>query len=111
PELDAAISCRVRLETGAVDGQHETAVGNRMCALCSLPRHVLAFTDARLLLRMPADGGRVDQDLGTLERRQPRCLRVPLVPADEYAQPGGIGGKHLEAQVARREIVFFVVAR
>ena len=53
----------------------------------------------------------IDQDLGTLQRGQPRRLRVPLVPADQHTELCGIGGESLEAQIARREVVFFVVAR
>ena len=36
-------------------------------------------------LGMPADGGGIENDLRTGQRRQPRRLGIPLVPADARA--------------------------
>ena len=64
-----------------------------------------------LLVRVPADGGRVEEHGGALQRGQPRALGIPLVPADQRADPAGPGVEGPEAQVARREVELLVEGR
>src|ERR1043166_4597033 len=47
--------------------------------------------------RMPADRGRIEQHLGTEERRDARRLGIPLVPADQHADGRIARLPHLEA--------------
>src|SRR4029077_10500393 len=67
--------------------------------------------DFSLLARMPADGGWIEEDFGSLQRRQPRRLRVPLIPADEHADSPVARVEGAEAQVAGCKIIFFEVER
>jgi hypothetical protein len=88
PELDAGgrgVAGRL-LEADAVDGRDEDAACDGVAALDGAPGLPLGRPVRRLLGRMPPDGGRIEEDLGALEGRQPRGLRVPLVPADERAE-------------------------
>src|SRR5215469_6682508 len=64
-----------------------------------------------LLRRMPTDGSWIKKDMRALQSGEPRALRVPLVPADKCSQPTELGIEGFESQVARREVVFFVVKR
>src|SRR5262249_35776533 len=93
PELDpggrASGAAGIGLEADAVHRDDEAAVRDRMAALDRLPRGVLPRPELRLFVRMPADRRRVDEDLGALQRREPRGLGVPLVPADEHAELSG----------------------
>src|SRR5690606_30588279 len=111
PELDAAAAVRRRLEADAIDGEHEAAVRDRVAPLYRLPRRVLPLAVLGLLLGMPTDRSRVDQELRAAQRREPCRLRIPLIPADEHAELGGAGRERPKAQVARREIELLVVAR
>src|SRR5262245_18252645 len=93
PELDPgrrlALTGRVGLEADAVHRDDEAAVRDRVAALHGLPGAVLALAVFRLLVGMPADRGRVNEDLGALHGREPRGLGIPLVPADEHAELDG----------------------
>src|SRR5690606_30996147 len=100
PELDAAAAVRRRLEADAIDGEHEAAVRDRVAPLYRLPRRVLPLAVLGLLLGMPTDRGRVDQELRAAQRREPCRLRIPLIPADEHAELGGAGRERPKAQVA-----------
>src|SRR5207237_8906295 len=59
----------------------------------------------------PADGGRVDEELRARKRRQARGFGKPLIPADERAHLAVARLVRVEAEVARREVEFFVVER
>src|SRR5690606_7500992 len=109
--LDAALAVRRRLETDAIGGQDEAAVRDRVAALHRLPRLVLALAVLALLLGMPADRRRVDEELRAAHRRQPRRFRIPLVAAHEHAELGGSGRERAKAEVARREVKLLVVTR
>src|SRR5204863_10029751 len=115
PELDAgrraAAAARIGLEADAGHRDDEAAVRDRVAALDRLPRGVLALAEFRLLVRAPADRGRVGEDLGALERGEPRGLGVPLIPADEHTELRGRSVEHLEAEVAGREVELLVVPR
>src|SRR6187549_925720 len=73
---------------------------------------------------MPADGGGVEEHLGAKQRRDPRRLRIPLIPADEDAYGGvarlpdlesvGFAGTFamvIKMAIARREVVLLVKQR
>src|SRR5215813_9597950 len=60
---------------------------------------------------MPADRGRVEQNLRPGERRQPRRLRIPLIPTDADAGAGVMSVERFESQVARSEIELFIIER
>src|SRR5690606_5309931 len=109
PELDPAVSVRRRLESDAIDGDDEAAVRDRVAALDRFPRRVLPLAVLVLLLRMPADRGRIDQKLGAAQRSQSRSLGIPLSPADEHAELGGGGRERAESEIARREVELLVV--
>ncbi len=78
-----------------------------MALLHALP--MVAGRDARIV-RLAADGGRVEQQFCTHQRHAAGGLGEPLVPADGHADPGVAGVPYLEAGVARVEIVLLVVA-
>src|SRR5262245_9739156 len=82
-----------------------------MCALRRLPRVVLAGAECILLLRMPADRGRVDEDLRAFERSQSGGLRIPLVPAHENAERADRRIERAESEIAWREVELLVVTR
>src|SRR5690349_24865453 len=68
-----------------------------MRPLDGAPRLNLRVTPFVLLGRMPADRGRVEEHLRAEQRRDPRRFRIPLVPADQYADRGVAGLPDLEA--------------
>ena len=82
-----------------------------MTALNRLPRRLLLGPVLFLLGGKPADRRRVEQDLGTAQGREPCRLGVPLVPADEHADPAVASVPGAEAQVARGEVELLVVLR
>src|SRR5881296_1866233 len=62
PELEAAVGRA--LVPDAVHGRHVDAVGDRVRALHGLPGGHLRLAVVGLLARVPADGGRVEEDVG-----------------------------------------------
>src|SRR5690606_10288685 len=95
------------LATDAVAGDQRGQVGTGMALLDALP--VITRGDARIM-RLAADGGRVEQQLGAHQRHAARAFGEPLVPADAHADLGVAGLPDLEAAVARIEVVLLVVA-
>ena len=95
------------LATDAVGGDQRHQVGAGVALLHALP--VVARADARVV-RLAADGGRVEQQLGTEQRHAARGLGEPLVPADAHADLGVAGIPDLEAGIAWVEVVLLVVA-
>src|SRR5690606_23106230 len=76
-----------------------------------LPGAMLALAVRRLLLRMPTDRGRIDEQLGTLHRGEARGFGIPLVPADEHTELGGLRMPNFVAEIAGREVILLVVPR
>jgi hypothetical protein len=64
----------------------------------------LALAVGFLLVRMPADRRQVEEDLGAAQRRQPRALRIPLIPADQGADPSRGRVERAKPEIARSEI-------
>ncbi len=60
---------------------------------------------------MPADRGGIKQNVRAAQTRQARAFRIPLVPANQHADPPEARVEVGEPQVARREIKFFVIER
>src|SRR6059058_885510 len=58
-----------------------TAVGDAVAALDGAPGVELLGAVGRLLLRVPADGCRITEEGGALQRGETRALRIPLIPA------------------------------
>ena len=104
PELQGSLAAR------AVHRHHEHAVGDRVAPQHRVPGFILLPVQ-RFLAVEPADRRGIKEHLRAGHGRQPRGLRIPLVPADErpYLQPAG-WHRH-EAGVARREIKLLVVVR
>lgn len=82
-------------------------VGGRVAALDVLP--VRARID-RGVVRLAADGRRIEQDFGARERHCARAFREPLVPADADADACVGRVPDFETRVARREIVLLGIA-
>ena len=89
---------------------HGQPVGHGMSALHRLPGRALALLLVGRVVRVEPDGCGVDEQLGTLQGHQACGLRIPLVPADEHAQPSHTGVYRVEAQVAGGEVELLVVA-
>src|SRR5579872_3929580 len=92
-----------------VDDAHKNAVGNGVRTLDGAPGIVLRGPELLFLLRMPADGGGIKQDIRPLERREAGPFRIPLVPANQRSEPSMTGVECLESQVAGREVIFLVI--
>src|ERR1035437_1476491 len=87
------------------------AVRDRMRPLDGAPGIVLSRAELSLLRWMPSDRCGIKQNARSLQSREPRAFRIPLVPADERAELSGGGIKGLEAKIAGSEIKLFVVER
>ena len=58
---------------------------------------------------MPADRGRIKQNLRAAQRGQPRRFRIPLVPANADADLPVRGRPGLKPEIARREVKLLVI--
>ena len=92
----------------AVHHRDVHAVRDGVAALDGAPGVALAGAVLALLVRVPADGGRKEEDDRALERGEARALRVPLVPADQRADLALLGVDGAEAEVAGREVELLV---
>src|SRR6058998_1527619 len=85
PEFQARVAIfGLAFETDAVDDSSVHAVGDGVTTLNRAPGIQLRSAKLRLLVRMPADAGRVEDDLRASERGEARAFGIPLVPADLY---------------------------
>src|SRR5262245_10200831 len=109
PELETGTLAVELLESDAVHRGDVAAVGDRMAALDGAPRVELLRSVLCLLRGMPPDRRGIAEHGGALQRRQPRTLGIPLVPADERADASRGGVERLEAEVAGGEIELLVV--
>ena len=88
PELYAAcLPAGVGLMAHTVDGNQRKAVGHGMTALHGGPCLTLSLLFLRCVAALIADGSGINEQLGTLKGHQPGSLGIPLIPADEHAQP------------------------
>ena len=60
---------------------------------------------------MPSNRRGIKKHTRSLQRSQAGAFGIPLVPTDERAQPTRAGIDGTEAEVAGREIEFFIVER
>src|SRR5918992_5466008 len=114
-------SSRLVLMANAIYRRDVNTVGDAMCALRGLPRFDLRFAVFCLFRRVPAYGCRIENDLRAEQAGDAGCLRVPLIPADQYADgrearlPDAKTARWLsivrESRVPRREVVFLVKER
>ena len=77
---------RRRLVADAIAAQHRQAVGDGVAAVAEDPGVALAILLVLLVVRVPADRGRVQQQLGAGQRHQARAFGIPLVPAHQHAE-------------------------
>ena len=112
PEFEAGIAFfRFAFEADAVHNCNINAVGDGVRALNGAPGIKLRGAKFGFFARMPADAGGIEDDLRACKRGEARTLRVPLIPANLNADATVLGVEIGEAEVAGREIKFFVVER
>src|SRR5262245_27155161 len=109
PELKTAVSRT--LMPDAIDRHHEYAVGDRVRALNGLPGGELRRAGLGFILGMPTDRRRIEQNLRVRKRREPRCLRVPLIPTNQGTNFGDGCFKSDETEIPRREVILLVKQR
>ncbi len=86
PDARGAVAAYVSMfVANAVDGSDVNAVGDGMGSLDGLPRVVLRRAEVLFFRRMPADGGGIEEQVGSAQGGDARRFRVPLVPTDERA--------------------------
>src|SRR5229473_5958480 len=73
--------------TDPVRGCYINAIGQGMRALDELPGLVLPDAELSLFARMPADSCGIEENLSPLESGQAGRFRIPLIPADQNADP------------------------
>ncbi len=95
------------LGADAVCGDDRHGVRHRVALHRALPLPVRVEAE---VVRLRADGGRIEQDLGALQHHGARGFRVPLVPANADADRAGLRLPRLEAGVAGAEVVFLLIA-
>src|ERR1700693_4080894 len=109
PEFEAAF--RRTLEADAIHCGDEHAVRDGMGALNRAPGVELRRAEFLLLGRMPADCGRIENNIGAAEARETRPFRIPLIPTYEHGDAAKSRFKVRKAQIARSEIKFLVIER
>ena len=62
-----------------------------------------------MVVRLTADGSRIEQQLRAHQGHAARALGEPLIPANTHANPGIAGLPDLEAGVARVEVILLVI--
>ena len=108
---EAPQNSQVAFVPNTVSDCNKHAVSQRVAALDQLPRLVLRRAELRLLRRVPADRGGIEQDLGALESGEPRGFGEPLVPAHQHADLCPPHREALEPEIAGGEVVLLVVER
>src|SRR5712692_6751934 len=76
-----------------------------------LPRIALSRPVNVLLVRMPSDRSRVEEDARAAKRGQPCAFGVPLVPANQRANFSDRRIERAKAEIAGREVKLLVVSR
>ena len=117
PEFDPVVVYRLALRVqnffhpDAVRGTDPAAICDGVGALDGFPGVVLGVAELFFLGGVPADGGGIEEDFSSLQRRQSRGFGVPLVPADQHADLRVGGAPGAKTGVTRSEIEFFVIER
>jgi peptidyl-prolyl cis-trans isomerase B (cyclophilin B) len=110
PKFDAGAAFRGFMAHTVGHG-NVTAIGYGVAALNRLPRRMLANSILGPLFGVPADGGGVEKNLCAAQRREPGCLRIPLVPAYTHADAGKLGVPSQESKVPWRKVKLLVKKR
>src|SRR5207302_6556134 len=71
----------------------------------------LSRAELLLFRRMPADGRGIKKNIRAAQARETRAFRIPLVPADQSADPAVPRVEIGKAQITRSEIELLVVER
>ena len=112
PEFEAGVAFfRFAFVADAIDDGDVNAVGDGVGALDGAPGVELRRAELRFFVRMPADARGIENDLRALQSGEARALRIPLVPANLNADAAVCGIEIRKAEIAGREIKFFVVKR
>ena len=112
PELEPGPPSGGPLVADAVHRRDVDAVGDGVASAgWSARRRAGAAPYSRLLVRVPADRGRVEEHGGARERGEARAFRIPLVPADQRADAARPRVEGAEAEVAGREVELLVEER
>ena len=82
-----------------------------MGALADDPGFALAVLFILCVGRIPADRGRIQEQVGSGQGHQARAFGIPLVPADQHAELADRCLDRLEAEVARGEVELLVEGR
>src|SRR5580658_3876187 len=109
PELETVLGRAFEADT--IYCRDVNAIRDRVRALDGFPGIQLCRAVLRFLGRMPADGGRVKEDVRARNRREARGLGIPLIPADQHAEASEGRIEIHEAEIAGREIEFFEIER
>src|SRR3712207_1240276 len=84
-------------------------IGNGMPTLYGGPSLTLSLLFFFRVAQRIAYGGGIDEHFGALQRHEAGCFGIPLIPANEHAQPAHTGVDGVESQVAGREIELLVI--
>src|SRR5579859_8252477 len=80
-----------------------------MPALNRAPCIELGGAERQLLVRVPADAGRIEDHVRAAQRGESRTFGVPLIPANLHAN-ASVGAIEIgESEIAGSEIKFFVI--
>jgi hypothetical protein len=82
-----------------------------MATLHHFPGFVLGVSNLGGFTVVPTNSAGIEENLRSRERREPRCLGKPLVPADEHTDCGIACHIALIAKVPRGKIKLFVIPR
>src|SRR5215472_3765255 len=114
PEFEALPGSRfpadvAGFESHAIDDGDIYSVGDGVGPLDRAPGVMLSHSRLRFFRRMPADCRRIKQNLGALQRGEPRALGIPLIPTDQRSQFARAGLERAEAEISGSEIELFVI--
>src|SRR4030095_11373595 len=110
PEFDP-VTASGRFVSYAVRHRDVAAIRNGMTALNRFPGRMLRLAKLLLLFWMPADRGRIKNDLRAAQRSQTRRFWIPLVPANADTEISARCFPALKTEIARRKIEFLVIKR
>ena len=112
PEFEAGVTCfGFALEADPINDRDVNAVGDCVGALDGAPSVELGGAELSFFVGMPADAGGIKNYLRALQSSEARAFRIPLIPANLNADAAVNGVEIWKAEIAGREIEFFVVQR
>src|ERR1039458_4746666 len=99
------------LEADSIHHRNINSIRDGVRALNGTPGVVLHHAKLSFLRGMPTDRRRIKEHGSPLQRREPRALRKPLIPADQRTQAAGGGVEGAESEITGSEVGLFVVER